>query len=305
MDEFVIVDTRLVMFGLFHKKNDYKKLMFFLLNLLQRAGVSNYSKIILAYDVGASFRKDLFPEYKAQRAVKNKKLTILEKKRLQEFNTFFNASTNLFKLYTNVIAIPNYEADDIASIIANAKVKSKILFITSDSDWAKFITRPQVRMFHIARNKFITYGTVVDEFEVYPEAKSFIDSIIGVPKENVKGVFKLGKKTVAKFFSPYKHDINYDLVVSEILPKLAALIDSKSHMKVPDNKTLEEMFKFNYELFRPIYYKDLKVDDQALFKEQFTAVPSRSIEEINSVLINDFGIIPIITPQEKQFFKLC
>jgi len=305
MSKIVVVDVRLLMFRLFHKKQNYVRVTSYLMSLINRIAPCSIKKVIFAIDAGYPFRGLIYPAYKANRSKKNREASEADQERLQQFNKDYNNMIPLLNQFGTVMSINGKEADDIASIITNAAINEEILLVTADVDWTKFLKNSKHSMLHVSREKEVHYKDVEAEFKTLPENKAYIDSIIGVPKENVKGVFRLGLKKVLPLFKPFGASITLDNVVDTILPQVEDIISKSKSMALPDgHKTLQEMFEFNYELFKSFTFAMLTKDEKDIFKKQFNTKPERSLKKIEEIMYMDFNTLAMLSKAEKDLYNL-
>ena len=119
-------------------------------------GVANFLKRLIAvhkpellgwvHDAGASFREELYPEYKATR----EKLT----DELQaDFNQGLERITQLLAAYrVPVLAVPGFEADDVIGTLAARGVESgyNVVIVSGDKDFQQLV-RPGVWLLNPGR----------------------------------------------------------------------------------------------------------------------------------------------------------
>ena len=130
----------------------------------------NCGNIIVLADGGSIYRKNLFPEYKANRKEKYKDQTDSEKK---EFEVFMAEFANAFKRIEDkghlVIRQGGLEADDLAAWIVGKRDTfniDDIWLISSDKDWdllyfGGFEIFPQVQGTTLTRYR-VTMDVMVD-----------------------------------------------------------------------------------------------------------------------------------------------
>jgi 5'-3' exonuclease len=166
------------------------------------------SKVIIACDQGSSsYRKALYPEYKANREEKYKDQTPEE---TQEFEEFFQEFNNtLLQLSTTeypVVKFNKVEADDIAAYIVK-KIRhypsiTDIWLISSDKDWDLLVND------HISRFSYVTRKeTRADnwhgQYDYDPEDHISIKCLMGDTGDNVKGVEGVGPKRAHDLIKEY------------------------------------------------------------------------------------------------------
>jgi 5'-3' exonuclease len=166
------------------------------------------SKVIIACDQGSSsYRKAIYPEYKANREEKYKDQTPEE---AQEFEEFFQEFNNtLLQLSTTeypVIKFNKVEADDVAAYIVK-KIRhypsiTDIWLISSDKDWDLLVND------HVSRFSYVTRKeTRADnwhgQYDYDPEDHISIKCLMGDTGDNVKGVEGVGPKRAHDLIKEY------------------------------------------------------------------------------------------------------
>ncbi len=135
------------------------------------------SKIIIAGDWGASsYRKAIYPEYKANRKDKYENQTPQEAAKFEEF---LAEMQKILQKYTDdgiypVIRFPGVEADDIAAYIVSKRKKyNNIWLISSDRDWSLLVD-DNVSQFSYVTRKETTKENWHERFEFPMEDYNFI-----------------------------------------------------------------------------------------------------------------------------------
>lgn len=181
----------------------------------------NCGKLILAGDYGSSsFRKAIYPEYKANRA--EKYATQTEAERIS-FMEFLEEVTSILETYAETTDIPvlrfaGVEADDIAAYICK-KQKGygvhEIWLMSSDKDWDLLIS-PSVSRFSYVTRKEITWDTWNEHYDYNPEDHISVKVLQGDSGDNIKGVPGIGPKKAAGLIQEYgsAYDIMANLPIS-------------------------------------------------------------------------------------------
>jgi DNA polymerase-1 len=162
------------------------------------------SLIACAVEGGNSFRKKLYPQYKAHRTEIDPAL--VEQRQFVE---------PLIKaLGVPVIKIDSFEADDVIGTLAKigSSLKYKVEIISSDKDFCQLVDEnTQIR--DLAKNAIIGEEEVISKYGVAP--KQFRDylSIVGDKSDNIPGIRGLGPKNAARLLQEYQ---TVDNVVDDI-----------------------------------------------------------------------------------------
>lgn len=142
--------------------------------------------VIVARDTKeGSFRKEIYPEYKAHRTEPP-----------DELIPQFTIVDELIKaLELPEIKIPRYEADDIIGSVATQWKKEfdEILIASGDKDLMQFVDGP-IKMLDTMKEKIYSREDVKDKMGVYPEQIMDYLSLIGDSSDNIPGVDGIGPK---------------------------------------------------------------------------------------------------------------
>ena len=165
-------------------------------------------QVIILSDWGSSsYRKEIYPEYKANRKAKQEEQSEEE---AAYFEKFFEEYLKIVEYYRNESTYPTFrfkgvEADDIAAYIV-AKRKdfgfNEIWLLSSDADW-NLMVQPRVSRFSYVTRKEVTYENWEEHYDCSPEDYISIKCLMGDAGDNVPGVPKIGPKTAAKLVKEY------------------------------------------------------------------------------------------------------
>lgn len=168
------------------------------------AGVTPTHLAIIFDKSENSFRKDIYPEYKAHRSEPPEDL-------VPQF-PLMRAAVRAFGL--TPIEQDVYEADDlIATYAAQARAKgADVLIVSADKDLMQLIG-PGVTMYDPAsgvagakgarEERLITEAEVVDYFGVPPDRVVDVQALAGDSTDNVPGARGIGVKTAAQLINEY------------------------------------------------------------------------------------------------------
>jgi 5'-3' exonuclease len=163
------------------------------------------SKIILACDWGkSSYRKNLYPEYKADREVKVSQQTEEEK---QDFIDFFEGYEKAMEFCKDSFTILKYkgvEADDIAAYLTEhiyKDTKENIWLISSDKDW-DLLLRDNVHRFSYVTRKEYRLDNWHETYE-YPHDMALSIKVLVGGKDNVTGISGVGAKRAHTLLKEY------------------------------------------------------------------------------------------------------
>jgi len=141
-----------------------------------------------------TFRKELYPEYKANRSEPPEDL-------VPQFGLIREA-TRAFNL--PCIEVEGYEADDIIATYARQaeKVGAHTTIISSDKDLMQLVS-DHVSMYDSMKDKQIGVAEVIEKFGVGPEKMIDLQALNGDSTDNVPGVPGIGPKTAAQLLEEY------------------------------------------------------------------------------------------------------
>ena len=166
----------------------------------------NCGNTIILADGGSVYRKNLFPDYKANRKEKYKDQTETEKK---EFEVFMAEFANAFKRLEDkgylVIKQSGLEADDLAAWIVGNRSNfnvGDIWLISSDKDWDLLI-QDGVSRFSTVTRKEITVDNWDEHYDFEPEHFLTFKCLAGDAGDNVPGISGIGPKRATQLIEQY------------------------------------------------------------------------------------------------------
>ncbi len=171
--------------------------------------------IAAAFDVGPSFRNDLFAEYKGTRP----ELADDLRPQLQRSREVVEA------LGIPAFGLAQYEADDLLGTLARqASERGDIdtLIVTGDTDTLQLVTpRVRVLMFSPQSGGMVTYDEAAVKKRYALEPRQLIDfkALKGDPSDNIPGVNGIGEKTATKLVQTYGTVENIYAHLDEIEPR--------------------------------------------------------------------------------------
>ena len=141
-----------------------------------------------------TFRKAIYPEYKANRSAPPEEL-------IPQFGLIREA-TRAFNL--PCIEIEGFEADDIIATYARQAeaVGAEATIISSDKDLMQLVTST-VHMYDGMKDKQISIPEVIEKWGVPPEKMIDLQALTGDSTDNVPGIPGIGPKTAAQLLTEY------------------------------------------------------------------------------------------------------
>ncbi|MEQ9106684.1 MAG: DNA polymerase I [Limnobacter sp.] len=145
---------------------------------------------------GKTFRDDIYPEYKANRASMPEDLAA----QIPHIHDVTRA------MGWPIVMEPGIEADDVIGTLAQVALEQgfdEVIVSTGDKDMAQLVN-DKVRLVDTMKNAVMTRDAVFEKFGVYPEQIIDYLTLVGDTVDNVPGVEKVGPKTAAKWLAEYK-----------------------------------------------------------------------------------------------------
>ena len=146
--------------------------------------------VAVVFDAGrTTFRTEMYPEYKANRAAMPDDLRI-QMEPIREVVRAFNIPA---------LELQGYEADDIIGALARrfAAQNGKVVVVTGDKDLMQIVT-DRVTLLDTMKGKESGISEVIERFGVGPELVTDILGLAGDSSDNIPGVPGIGEKTAAK-----------------------------------------------------------------------------------------------------------
>jgi len=241
------------------------------------------TKVIIVFDGvgGSNARRNLFPDYKANRNTNRMTNYSIFQSKDEEQESINNQMERLIQylqcLPITIVSIDGLEADDIIGYLATKFEKhsetSKVTIMSADKDFLQLVS-PKVSLYSPTKKKLYTPKDVLEEFGV--SSINFINYkiLLGDASDNVPGVTGLGPKKLIKLFPELTGN---KVTLDSIIEKSAGLInENKLYLSVversrqlyinqqlmsldgdflsPENKQLvKDAFNNSYSLNLPIF----------------------------------------------------
>lgn len=172
-------------------------------------------KVIIACDKGSStYRKNIYPQYKANRQEKYDKQTPEEAEYFEVFMAEFNRTMDLIEESSEFLLLrfKGREADDIAAyIVGKCKKTHTIWLASSDEDW-DLLVGPTVSRFSYVTRKEITFDNWGEHYAYGPDDHISIKCLTGDSGDNIPGVKGIGPVKAAALVREYGS--TYDIIAS-------------------------------------------------------------------------------------------
>ncbi|MBT7668305.1 MAG: hypothetical protein HN623_01905, partial [Bdellovibrionales bacterium] len=166
-------------------------------NMLQKmVTVYKPSHLIIAKDSGRdTFRKELYPEYKANRLETPEDLA----------PQFALIDQLIEAMEMPTLVMPKYEADDVIGSIVTQWKKNceEVLIASSDKDLMQFVGG-HVSMLDAVKGKILATDDVCDKMGVRPDQIVDYLSMVGDSSDNIPGMRGIGAKGAAKLLAEHQ-----------------------------------------------------------------------------------------------------
>jgi len=212
-------------------------------------------KIIIAADWGNStYRKELYPEYKADRKRRFADQTEEEKALFEAFFQEFEETLKLLENTATVLRYKGVEADDIAAhLVKNRKEYGleNIWLISSDGDWDLLVEEDVSRFSYVTR-KEITSENWYEHHPVTRDEYISMKCLMGDKGDNIPGISGVGPKRAQQLIET----MGSALDIYDVLP-----IECKyKYMQELNNN--KEQILINYELMDLLTYCDDAIGEE-------------------------------------------
>lgn len=224
--------------------------------------------IIVTADWGGSrYRKEVHPEYKANRKEKYANQTEEEKEAAAAFFDDYEASLSLCEEFYPVIRYKGVEADDLAAYISQECKDDyeHIWLVSSDKDWDALVSDKVSRFSYVTRKE-----TTVDNWDMhYPELPQevFYDykALVGDKGDNIDGVDLIGPKRATQLLQQYGSV--FDIIDSLPLPGTAKYINNLNNSEelLYRNMELVDLHSFMTEAIGKENIEDCKIKLTSMF----------------------------------------
>ena len=158
--------------------------------------------IIVCADGGSTYRKEIYPEYKANRKERYAEQTEQEAKEFEMFMAEFQDTLTLIKQKYPVFHFRGVEADDIAAYITLNFDFDDCWLVSSDKDWDLLI-HDKVSRFSTVTRKETTVHNWDEHYDFEIEDYITFKCLTGDKGDNVPGVPGVGPKRAVQLMEQY------------------------------------------------------------------------------------------------------
>jgi len=162
----------------------------------------NAGTIVICADGGSTWRKEIYPEYKANRKERFADQTAEEEKEFKMFMAEFANTLTILKEKHPVFHFKGVEADDIAAFITHNIEFDECWLISSDKDWDLLIN-DKVSRFSTVTRKETTVHNWDEHYDFEIEDYITFKCLTGDKGDNVPGVPGVGPKRAVQLMEQY------------------------------------------------------------------------------------------------------
>lgn len=216
--------------------------------------------LVMAFDSPTpSFRKDFYPDYKANREIPPEDLA-LQFDQIKEYVALYPFAS---------LQKEGFEADDIIATLVekyhqDPQLKeTEIVIVSGDKDLMQLV-RPGVCQYESMRENWYREEGVLKKFDVKPTQILDLLSLMGDSSDNIPGVRGVGPKTAAKLIQDWGSLDGIYENLGEIKEKLA--------QKLEDSKENAYLSKKLVTLESQVPLEDISLDDFKLQESDVSAL---------------------------------
>ena len=195
------------------------------------------TRVLIVWDGkgGSSNRKNIDPNYKAQRATSRITHWGLYDNKEEEtealIGQLFRTQDYLECLPLQQIVIEKLEADDIIAYLAKraSNAGKKVTIVSSDKDFYQLIDK-NIQVYAPVKKKTFTMNNIKEEIGVLPQNYNIVKALLGDNSDNIPGVKGLGIKTILSEWKSFTYDKNGSL--QDIYDNCETQLDQEKPKKI-------------------------------------------------------------------------
>lgn len=167
------------------------------------------SHVVVCFDGPESFRKEIYPKYKANRGKKGEGTTII-KADGSEFHSNVEVGS-LIKPAKQILTMAGityshkrkYEADDLMASVGRSLYDVATVEISTGDKDLNGEVNDRVRIWNALTKEYIDEKAVIKKWGIKPKQMRDMLCLVGDDVDNIPGVPGFGKKTAAAFLKEY------------------------------------------------------------------------------------------------------
>ncbi|MHB1397103.1 MAG: DNA polymerase I [Trichloromonadaceae bacterium] len=193
---------------------------------------------------GPTFRKDIYPEYKANRAAMPEDL-VPQIPLIKELVRAFNMPA---------LEVPGFEADDIIATLAR-RVEAQglaITVVTGDKDLMQIVSE-RVRLLDTMKDQICGLPEVAERFGGTPDKVIEVQALAGDSSDNVPGIPGVGEKTAVKLINEFGTVENLLANLDQVKGKLQEKLREFGHQAILSKRLVTLIDSMDLELDYPAF----------------------------------------------------
>ena len=170
----------------------------FMLQLQRLARLFESKRFAFAWDSGKSYRKQVFPFYKANRTVSKDPSDLATSNVIMRQFTVIRTEVLPNLGFQNNFIQTGLEADDIVASIAQMLWEKKVVIVSVDSDLYQVLNQNNL-MWNPRTKKKYYMAHFIDDYKIAPFQWANVKAIAGDSTDNIDGVEGVGIVNAVKF----------------------------------------------------------------------------------------------------------
>lgn len=306
--DYVIVDSKLVAYNSFHRKQHATHMFKTIADALKFNKI-NFKKVLYASDFNKSeYRLNMQHDYKGQRKEIQSRDNDKHKK---EREAFLKDYMNLSKIFNDVgyslqDLNSTLEADDLSNIIRTLKPKANILLFSLDEDWYYRIEntgtdKGNTHLLKYSKNELYTHEEQVEElyglpFDILPH----YSALKGQKKDSIYGLVNIAKARFKKHFLPYPVD-EWEDIANKLIEEKKYNLHIHPKAKFQDVKA---QYHHNLLMMNPIPIHKVKPNELVIIKKALDSKPTDlTYEDFIRKCISIFNVFPTLQLEDYKLLK--
>jgi len=213
--------------GLSHEDVETGVMFGFLSAILDLGHQFQTNRFVFCWDSKHSLRKEIYPEYKANRVVTDPE----EKKRKE----IFYKQVKILRLWAapclsrNSFLIRGYEADDLIMACCSFEPGGRVITVTADEDLYQVLQLRHNEWYNPTKRLRVTHNSFTSEKGIDPSQWALVKALAGDTSDNIKGVKGVGKATAIKYV---RHELRDDRETYKSIREFVATGQLKTNLKL-------------------------------------------------------------------------
>lgn len=158
--------------------------------ILQLQGIHSTKNIMFAFDSAESLRKEVYPEYKANRVKSDPDI-------YRQINLLHEEILPMLG-FRNICSLVGYEADDVIAMCIKSKPFYKHIIVSTDTDFYQLLSK-SVSIWNPATKILIGPTYLYQTHRCSPKQWVTVKAMCGCKSDNVTGIVGVAEMTAVKY----------------------------------------------------------------------------------------------------------